>query len=164
MRYIILGLILATFFQLFFWITQDHQVTLTQDSSDKIQSLSYSPYFGYEKKVLTPQRIQKDLELLSSLTNKVRTYSTYDASVILNVASKTSMKIDLGLWLSSNYENNLLEIQHAFELLKTYDKNIDSIIVGNETLLREELNSVELMAYLQLIKEQTQKPITTAEV
>lgn len=66
------------------------------------------------------------------------------------------MKIDLGLWLSSNYENNLLEIQHAFELLKTYDKNIDSIIVGNETLLREELNSVELMAYLQLIKEQTQ--------
>ncbi len=68
MRYIILGLILATFFQLFFWITQDHQVTLTQDSSDKIQSLSYSPYFGYEKKVLTSQRIQKDLELLSSLT------------------------------------------------------------------------------------------------
>ena len=164
MRYIILGLILAGFFQLFFWITQDHQVTLTQDSSDKIESLSYSPYFGYDKKVLTPQHIQNDLEILSALTNKLRTYSTYDASVILNVASKTSMKIDLGLWLSSNYENNLLEIQNALELLKTYDKSIDSVIVGNETLLREELNSVELMAYIQLIKEQTKKPITTAEV
>ncbi|MFA7083518.1 MAG: glycosyltransferase family 2 protein [Arcobacteraceae bacterium] len=164
MRYIILGLILAGLFQVFYWITQDNRITLLQDSSEKIQSLSYSPYKGYEKKILSGKEVQNDLELLSTLTSKIRTYSTADASVILREATKTPMKIDLGLWLSRNYENNMLEIERAITLIRTYSDTIDSIIVGNETLLREELNVVELLAYIQLIKEETQKPVTTAEV
>ncbi len=155
---------LAGLFQVFFWITQDHNITLLQNSSEKIQSLSYSPYVGYDKKVLKPQQIQKDIELLSTLTNTIRTYSTFDAATVLKVASKTSMKIDLGLWLSANYESNRLEIEQALYLLQTYPNSIESVIVGNETLLREELNITELKAYIQLIKEQTKKPVTTAEV
>ena len=53
LRYIILGLILAGLFQVFFWITQDNRVTLKQDASERIESLSYSPYKGYDKKVLS---------------------------------------------------------------------------------------------------------------
>lgn len=164
MRYLILGLILAGLFQVFFWITQDHNITLLQNSSEKIQSLSYSPYIGYDKKVLKPQQIEKDLELLSTLTNTIRTYSTFDAATVLKVASKTAMKIDLGLWLSGDYESNRLEIEKALDLLQTYPHTIETVIVGNETLLREELNITELKAYIQLIKEQTKKPVTTAEV
>jgi len=164
LRYIILGLILAGLFQVFFWITRDHRVTIHEDSSDTIQSLSYAPYTGYDKKVLAPKQIENDLEILSTLTNKLRTYSTYDASVLLAVASKTQMKVDLGLWLSGDYDANKREIEKALELLHLYGDTIDCVIVGNETLLRDDINEVELMAYLQLIKEQTKKPVTTAEV
>ena len=64
LRYIILGLILAGLFQVFFWITQDNRVTLKQDASERIESLSYSPYKGYDKKVLSPEQIEEDIGIL----------------------------------------------------------------------------------------------------
>ena len=111
MRYIILGLILAGLFQVFFWITQDNRVSLTQDASERIESLSYAPYQGYDKKVLSPEQIEEDIGILLNFTDRVRTYSTSDAKVILEVASKTNMLVDLGLWLSGDHNENHLGIQ-----------------------------------------------------
>ena len=164
MRYIILGLILAGLFQVFFWITQDNKVTLKQNASERFESLSYAPFEGYDKKVLSPEQIKEDISILIKHTNKVRTYATADAKVILEVASKTNMMVDLGLWLSGDHEENHKEIQRGLELLKKYPNNINNVIVGNETLLRTDLNEVELMAYLDFVKGFTKKPITTAEV
>jgi cellulose synthase/poly-beta-1,6-N-acetylglucosamine synthase-like glycosyltransferase/exo-beta-1,3-glucanase (GH17 family) len=164
LRYIILGLILAGLFQVFFWMTQDNSVTLKQNASEKFESLSYSPFEGYDKKVLSPEQIKKDVDILLKYTDKVRTYSTADAKVILEEASKTKMRVDLGLWLSGDYAENYAEIQRGVELLKKYPNNINNVIVGNETLLRTDLNEVELMAYLDFVREFTKKPITTAEV
>jgi len=87
LRYIILGLILAGLFQVFFWITQDHQVSLNQDSFESIESLSYSPYEGYDKKLLSANQIEEDIKVLSFFTKKLRTYSTTDAEAILKVIS-----------------------------------------------------------------------------
>ena len=164
LRYIILGLILAGLFQVFFWITQDNKVTLKQNASERFESLSYAPFEGYDKKVLSPEQIKEDISILIKHTNKVRTYATADAKVILEVASKTNMMVDLGLWLSGDHEENHKEIQRGLELLKKYPNNINNVIVGNETLLRTDLNEVELMAYLDFVKGFTKKPITTAEV
>uniref|UniRef100_UPI0040483FD6 glycosyltransferase family 2 protein n=1 Tax=Aliarcobacter sp. TaxID=2321116 RepID=UPI0040483FD6 len=163
MRYIILGLIMAGLFQVFFWISQDNRVSLTQDSFEKIESLSYSPYEGYNKKLLSSEQIKEDINMLLNFTNKLRTYSTFDAKPILEEISKTNMYIDLGLWLSGNHEENHKEIQRAVKLLEKYSKNIKNIIVGNETILRTDLNEVELVAYLNFVREYTNKPITTAE-
>ena len=164
LRYIILGLILAGLFQVFFWITQDNKVTLKQNATERFESLSYAPFEGYDKKVLSPEQIKEDISILIKHTNKVRTYATADAKVILEVASKTNMMVDLGLWLSGDHEENHKEIQRGLELLKKYPNNINNVIVGNETLLRTDLNEVELMAYLDFVKGFTKKPITTAEV
>ena len=164
MRYIILGLILAGLFQVFFWITQDHQVSLNQDSFESIESLSYSPYEGYDKKLLSAKKIEEDIKVLSFFTKKLRTYSTTDAEAILKVISNTDIKIDLGLWLSGNYKENFDEILRAVQLVKTYKNNIVNVIVGNETVLRKDLNEVELVAYLNYVSNLIDKPITTAEV
>ena len=88
LRYIILGLILAGLFQVFFWMTQDNSVTLKQNASEKFESLSYAPFEGYDKKVLSPEQIRRDIDILLKYTDKVRTYSTADAKVILEEASK----------------------------------------------------------------------------
>ena len=159
LRYIILGLILAGLFQVFFWITQDNRISLKQDASERIESLSYSPYEGYDKKVLSPKQIEEDIGILLNFTNKVRTYSAADAKVILEETSKTNMMVDLGLWLSGDYEENFLEIERAVKLLEKYPNNINNVIVGNETLLRTDLNAAELGAYLDFMREFTNKPI-----
>ena len=163
MRYIILGLIMAGLFQVFFWITQDNRVSLIETSFEKVESLSYSPFDGYNKTVLSPERIEEDVNMLSHFTNKLRTYSTADAKVILESTSKTDIPVDLGIWISGDHKENHLEIQRALKLLEQYPDSIANVIVGNETLLRADLNETELFAYIDYVSELTNKPITCAE-
>ncbi|MEZ4693708.1 MAG: glycosyltransferase [Aliarcobacter sp.] len=163
MRYIILGLIMAGLFQVFFWITKDNRVSLVETLSEKIESLSYSPYKGYNKQVLSPSEIEDDVNMLSHITNKVRTYSTMDAKVILEEASKINLPVDLGIWLSGDHKENHLEIERAIKLLQKYPNNIENVIVGNEVLLRADINEIELFAYIDFMREFTNKPITSAE-
>ena len=118
MRYIILGLIMAGLFQVFFWITQDNRVSLIETSFEKVESLSYSPFEGYDKKVLSPEQIEEDVSMLSHFTTKLRTYSTADAKVILEATSKTDIPIDLGIWISGDHKENHLEIQRALKLFR----------------------------------------------
>ncbi|MFY9090024.1 glycosyltransferase family 2 protein [Arcobacter aquimarinus] len=163
MRYIILGLIMAGLFQVFFWITKDNRVSLVETLSEKIESLSYSPYKGYNKQVLSPSEIEDDVNMLSHITNKVRTYSTMDAKVILEETSKINLPVDLGIWLSGDHKENHLEIERAIKLLQKYPNNIENVIVGNEVLLRADINEIELFAYIDFMREFTNKPITSAE-
>ena len=154
---------MAGLFQTFFWITQDNRVSLSENSFDKIQSLSYSPYEGYDKKMLSYQQIEDDVNMLLHFTNKLRTYATLEAKAILEVTSKTTMPIDLGIWLSGDLKENYKEIERAIKLIEKYPDSIANVIVGNETLLRADINEVELMAYIDFMREFTDKPITTAE-
>lgn len=65
------------------------------------------------------------------------------------------MKVDLGLWLSGDHTENHLEIERAVKLLEKYPNNINNVIVGNETLLRTDLNEVELIAYIDYMRQFT---------
>ena len=154
---------MAGLFQVFFWITQDNRVSLIETSFEKVESLSYSPFEGYNKKVLSAEQIEEDVNMLSHFTIKLRTYSTADAKVILESTSKTEIPIDLGIWISGDHKENHLEIQRALKLLEKYPDNIANVIVGNETLLRADLNETELFAYIDYVSELTYKPITCAE-
>ena len=166
MRYILfLGLVLAGLFQVFFWLIQDNQISLGQDSYGSIDSLSYSPYSGYKKDLLSEKQIDEDVKMLSFFTKRLRTYSTEDADAILKVISKRyDMTIDLGVWLSGNYEDNFKEVSRAIELSDKYPHSIKNIIVGNETILRKDLNSSELIGYLNYVSQFVKNKVTTAEV
>ncbi|MEV9593943.1 glycosyltransferase family 2 protein [Aliarcobacter butzleri] len=163
MRYIVLGLIMAGLFQVFFWLTQDNLITLKEDSFEKIESLSYSPYEGYNKNLLSKQQIYDDVTMLENFTNKLRTYATLEANAVLEATPDSNMPIDLGLWISGDHEQNHLEIKRAIKLLEKYPNRINSVIVGNEVLLRADLDEVELFAYVDFMRQFTKKPITVAE-
>ncbi|NLO17351.1 MAG: glycosyltransferase [Arcobacter butzleri] len=166
MRYIVFALLLAGFFQIFVWINQDFDVFITQENIENtFESLSYSPYKGYKKTPLSKEEVKADLILLSSYTSKIRTYSTQDTLYIIDALKEIDgIKLDLGLWLSSDYQANLQELEKARYLLLSYPELINAVIVGNEVLLREDLNIDELNAYIFLVKEMTNKPVTTADV
>ncbi|HRL08139.1 MAG TPA: glycosyl transferase, partial [Aliarcobacter sp.] len=139
MRYIILGLIMAGLFQVFFWLSRDNLVTLNENSFEKIESLSYSPFEGYDKNLLSSEQIAYDVNLFENFTNKLRTYGTLEAYKILQSSKDSNLPIDLGLWIGGDLQENNLEIQRALEILKEYPNRIQSVIVGNEVLLRKEL-------------------------
>jgi exo-beta-1,3-glucanase (GH17 family) len=112
---------------------------IVHSTNDTIESLSYSPYHGNDKRYLSYDEIKSDINLLSKYTNNIRTYSTQDALVVVDILSSTNMTMDLGLWLSEDYEENYSELQRAFYILDNYPDIINSIIVVNETLLIENL-------------------------
>lgn len=154
---------MAGLFQVFFWLTQDNLITLKEDSFEKIESLSYSPYEGYNKNLLYKQQIYDDVTMLENFTTKLRTYATLEANAVLEATPDSNMPIDLGLWISGDHEQNHLEIKRAIKLLEKYPNRINSVIVGNEVLLRADLNETELFAYVDFMRQFTKKPITVAE-
>lgn len=154
---------MAGLFQVFFWLTQDNLITLKEDSFEKIESLSYSPYEGYNKNLLSKQQIYDDVNMLENFTNKLRTYATLEANAVLEATPDSNMPIDLGLWISGDHEQNHFEIKRAIKLLEKYPNRINSVIVGNEVLLRADLDEVELFAYVDFMRQFTKKPITVAE-
>lgn len=163
MRYIISSIIIAGLIQIFFWITHNNLVSLIESPSKKVESLSYTPYYGNDKKILSHKEIERDLNVLAPITRKIRTYSSIEAELILEATTQMILPIDLGIWLSGDYKQNDIEIQRALTLLKKYPDRIENIIVGNEVLLRADLKEVELYAYIDYMKEFTDKPISSAE-
>jgi len=154
---------MAGLFQLFFWSTQTNIISLIHAEEAKIESLSYTPYYGYERNTLSTDQIKYDIDLLSDITKKIRTYSSLDAKIILEASSETMMPIDLGIWIGADLQENDLEIQRALKLLKNYPDTIENIIVGNEVLLRQDMSKEKLFEYIDLIRAFSDKKVTTAE-
>ena len=79
----------------------------------------------------------------------------------------------LGVWIDEWEEQNEREIETAIALAK-HHRNIDSVIVGNETMFRTEVlhdrdpndadTVQELIAKIQRVKREVSVPVTTAEV
>jgi len=177
LRYIISALLLAALLQIFYWLGSNDTVVSPPDAKDSIQSLSYAPYNGASsKEFLSDEEIFRDLSLLKHFTNQIRVYSAEDAQRVFPSARQLGMKVHFGFWLSGNAEANTKEIQLAKKLIDEYYTNIQSIIVGNEVLLRDDLTLDQLIEVIRDIKKMVydidkrypyrkyQPPVTTAEV
>lgn len=153
MKYILSSLLLASFIQVFFWLSSDQKFITPPDAENIIQSVSYAPYTkSNAKEMLSEEEIERDLTLLKRFTNTVRLYSAEDAQRVLPVVKKLGMQAHFGFWLSSDAEDNKIEISLAKELITTYYQNLTSIIVGNEVLLRDDLSPEELIEIIREFK------------
>lgn len=108
--------------------------------------------------------IEADLRLLSSASiAAVRTYSSLNTLAhIPRLASEQQIKVTLGAWLNQDRKNNEAEIANVIELSAAHSSVI-RVIVGNETLLREDLSVRELAAYLDRVRAAVRQPVSTAE-
>jgi exo-beta-1,3-glucanase (GH17 family) len=134
----------------------------------RLSGLSYSPYRGEQSPYLqtspSSDEVQADMLTLKSLTDNIRIYSSLDpASEILQAASTNSMKVDLGIWLSSVSEANDAEIAAGEQLASS--KVASSLTVGSEVLLRGDLTENQLHQYLQQVRAKVGHtvPITMAD-
>ena len=86
----------------------------------------------------TPEQIRADLKAIAPYTRTVRTYTTTrGAEAVPEIAQEFGLRVSLGIWLDKDAERNDREIQSAFALARKH-RNIDSIVVGNETIYRNE--------------------------
>src|SRR5215470_11260148 len=156
-----------------------HQQQTVPNIDGPLASVSYSPYTRWQNPdngdVPTPEQIRNDLRLLSPYTRTVRTYtSTRGLEVVPAIAAEFGMKVTLGIWLDKiidektnkpiekNVTRNDREIDQAIALAKRYS-NVNAIVVGNETILRDDMKVDDLIDIIKRVKRQVPVPVTTGE-
>src|SRR5262245_2593225 len=159
-----------------------HQQQTVPNIDGPLASVSYSPYTRWQNPdngdVPTAEQIRNDLRLLSPYTRTVRTYtSTRGLELVPGIAAEFGMRVTLGIWLDKlqdkkneltedvikkNRERNEREIQQAIALAKRYS-NVNAIVVGNESMLRGDLEVGELIGIIKRVKRQVPVPVTTGE-
>lgn len=129
--------------------------------------LAYGAYrsLGPPMEFILRNNVIQDLEILKRLNvTHIRTYGVnYGQKVIPQEANNAGIECATGIWLESNttYNHyvNEYEISTGIQLA-----NISShLIVGNEAILTDKLSLSELITYINLVKNQTNTPVTTAE-
>ncbi len=163
-KYILLSIVLSSLLQIALWYRDGDKIVTSPQFAEKLESLSYTPYKGFEKNPKSDDEIALDMKTIAEIARKVRTYAIADAQRVLDNIKDSKLKVDIGLWLSPDKEANEYEIETLFELIKYHSPKISSIIVGNEVLLRADLTPEELYSYIDRVSNRTRIPVTTAEV
>src|ERR1700733_12499817 len=136
-----------------------------------LSSVSYSPYRGSANpddggNRPTEAQIRSDLKLLAPYTRTIRLYSsTGGTEMVPAIANEFGLKVTVGIWLDKNTKRNEREIRSAIDLVHKY-RNINAVVVGNETIYRDELKVPDLVHIIQQVKREVggQVPVTTGEI
>jgi len=115
-----------------------------------------------EKDYPSTAELEKDLKILRTLTNRIRIYGALENSEVTALASNLNFEITAGAWINNDLTANQREIDALKAKIKNYP-HIERAIVGNESLLREDVTPEELISYLDEVRSNTTLPISTAE-
>jgi exo-beta-1,3-glucanase (GH17 family) len=167
----IVMLALALGSTLFWWYDQGKSHVLPQWTGQLLPCVSYAPFrrtgaspFDVGKSV-SAQDIEEDLRIIQKISSCVRTYGVgAGLELVPAVVQKLGMRLRLGAWLSADAKGNQRELELALALTHRYRDVIDVLIVGNEVLLRKDLTSKELSAYLLTARQGSAVPISYADV
>ena len=148
------------------WAVAGIQVEFRQMPS-LIQGVAYSPFRDCQNPHWGPfpteGQIREDLLQVRHMGNAIRTYSSLDVlGEIPQMAHQLGLRVSAGAWLGKDREANEQEIAALINLAQTVE--LESVIVGNEVLLRGDLSEDELIDYIQWVKSAVDVPVTTAEI
>ncbi|MES2870605.1 MAG: glycosyltransferase [Pseudomonadota bacterium] len=134
---------------------------------DQISGFSYSPFqqgqYPQKDQYPTDDEMRRDLEIMSKLTDNIRTYSVDGAlGNIPKLAEEVGLRVTIGIWISPDLERNEREIQKAIELANN-SRSVVRVVVGNEALFRKEITPEELIVLLDRVRAAVKVPVTTSE-
>lgn len=123
---------------------------------NKISGLSFSPYLEGQdpsvKSLVTEQQIADRLEIIRPYTKWIRTFSTTNGNEeVPRIAHEKGLKTLVGAWIDIDEENNQVEINNIINIAKA--GHADMIAIGNEVLLREDIDVEVLIGYIKQVKE-----------
>ncbi|XYH99471.1 glycosyltransferase family 2 protein [Sorangium sp. So ce1128] len=134
-----------------------------------LQGVAYNPYRrggsprdGDEGP--SAEQVAEDFALLRARGFRaVRTYGLHGALARApELAERAGLRVSLGVWLDGDPEADERELRALAGALAGA-RNVDRVIVGNETVLRGALSPGELAAFLARARAITSLPVGTAE-
>ena len=149
-----------------FWALINRPVS-AHNWPEQISGFSYSPFqqgqYPQKDQYPTDDEMRRDLEIISKLTDNIRTYSV-DGTLgdIPKLAEEFGLRVTIGIWISPDLERNEREIQKAIELANN-SRSIVRVVVGNEALFREEITPEDLIVLLDRVRAAVKVPVTTSE-
>lgn len=151
------------------WLTNQPQNAGTDVPSGKLMSLSFAPFReGFsplEEAFPTREHIEEDLQLLADKTESIRTYSSLGGmEPTPELARKYSLKMIQGAWLGYGYIDNKKEIEALIKSANAHPDVVKRVIVGNEVLLRGEMDVDRLIGYIREVKRAVKQPVSYADV
>ena len=144
-----------------------HWLAPETPSVAKLRGLSFSPYRDDQSPQADrhpdPLEIDRDLRLVKPIANQVRTYSMLDGlGDIPRLAQKHGMTVTAGAWIDGRGERNERELHGLVQAVRQ-SPNIKRALVGNETLLRNDVSVAELIRYIRRARLAVDVPVSTAE-
>lgn len=129
-----------------------------------INGLSYNGYqAGDTANRLSDADIDRDMATLAGRTNGIRVYGVSDGlDRIVTAAGRYNINVNLGAWISRDAAASAQELAHAIDVVHA-NPNVKRLIVGNESLLREDVKPSELIGMIDRAKKQVDIPVSTAE-
>ena len=138
------------------------------DFTGQLASISYAPFVNSEHpdsgERPTVEQIRADLKAIAPYTRAIRTYSsTGGGELVPPIAAEFGLKVTVGAWIDKNKDRNEREIRSALDLARR-NSNVNAIVVGNETMLRNETSAEDLIKLIQRVKRSSPVPVTTGEI
>jgi exo-beta-1,3-glucanase (GH17 family)/cellulose synthase/poly-beta-1,6-N-acetylglucosamine synthase-like glycosyltransferase len=133
-----------------------------------IQGVAFSPFaanqnpFG-SKDVPPVEQIDSDLRLLENKTYAVRTYSVLGSlGRIPEIAARHHISVALGIQLTRDLAENEQEMRTGIALAHDH-RNVTRVLVGNEVLLRGDLELPALTQQLDRARAAIRQPVGYAD-
>ena len=138
------------------------------DFGGQLKSVSYTPFDGSAHPdsgtQTTIEQVRADLGALAPATRAVRTYSSTGGSELIpEVANEFGLKVSLGAWVDKFEDRNERELRAVIDLSRAY-RNVNSVIVGNETIYRADQTVDDLIKKIQRVKRSVSVPVSTGEI
>jgi exo-beta-1,3-glucanase (GH17 family) len=128
--------------------------------------LGYGPYrTGQAPDGAQPSSVQidEDMQIMQQDTALIRSFSACGTpGTIPSLAKKHAIRLYQGVDLSANAASNSNEM-NCYGARLSENPNIIGGIVGNETLLRGELNESALISFINQARQLGNTPVSTAE-
>ncbi len=137
------------------------------DYRGTLHGLAFSPFRRGEsaegERWPSADTIQADLQRVAEVTGRIRTYTVQgNLGLIPRLAAHLPLKITIGAWLARDGVANQQELARLAAAVQGA-RNVDSVLVGNEVLLRGDLSPERLMADLDAVRRSVHVPVSTAE-
>ena len=134
----------------------------------QIDGVSFSPIRGDQDPASgefpSLAEIDADMALLAGDVSAIRTYTVQATMAeVPRLAAAHGLNVTLGAWINNQADFNAAELDR---LLRTYKDNpgqIERIIVGNESVHREDQTVSQVIGHIREVKQAVSVPVSTAE-
>ena len=165
----LLSFLIAALAGFLYWSYDGRLQAVPAAGTDRLASVSFSPYRTGESPLngIAPSQaeISEDLAALAPRFRGVRTYTSLEGlETVPSFARKLGMTVMQGIWLGREPAVNEREVESGIALAARYPDVIRQVVVGNEVLLRRDLTSSQLAAYIDRVRAAVRQPVSYADV